>query len=57
MGRFARSGRAEVFVYPKCTGGRLVADVLRLDKGHSEGLEPRVTESLIRMMLSAPPPR
>jgi hypothetical protein len=54
MGRFARSGEAEVFVYPKCTGGRLVADVLRLDKGHSEGLEPKVTESLIRMMLSAP---
>jgi hypothetical protein len=32
----------------------LVADVMRLDKGHTEGLEPKVTEELIRMMLAAP---
>jgi hypothetical protein len=31
-----------------------VADVLRLDKGHTEGLEPRVTESLVRMIVGAP---
>jgi hypothetical protein len=54
MGGFALPGRAQVFVYPKCSGDRLVADVLRVDKGHSEGLEPKVTEALIRMMLSAP---
>jgi para-nitrobenzyl esterase len=54
LGGFARPGTAEVFVYPNCTGGRLVADVLRLDKGHSEGLEPKVTEALLQMMLAAP---
>ena len=53
-GREARPGTAEVFVYPKCKGKKVVADVLRLDKGHTEGLEPRVTESLVAMMASAP---
>ena len=53
-GRKARPGTAEVFVYPNCKGGRLVADVLRLDKGHTEGLEPAVTEQLVRMMVDAP---
>ena len=50
----ARPGTAEVFVYPHCKGGRLVADVLRMDKGHTEGLEPKVTEKLVQMMASAP---
>jgi hypothetical protein len=49
-----KPGTAEVFVYPNCRSGRLVADVLRLDKGHTEGLEPKVTETLIRMMVEAP---
>jgi hypothetical protein len=53
-GREARPGTAQVFVYPNCKGGRLVADVVRLDKGHTEGLEPRVTEELIKMMVAAP---
>jgi hypothetical protein len=48
----ARPGTAEVFVYPKCDGGHLVADVIRLDKGHTEGLEPNVTEEIVRLMLS-----
>jgi hypothetical protein len=52
-GREARPGTAEVYVYPDCENGRLVADVLRLDKGHTEGLEPRVSEALIAMMASA----
>jgi hypothetical protein len=30
-----------------------VADVMRLDKGHTEGLEPRVTEELVRLMTFA----
>jgi hypothetical protein len=34
--------------------GRVVADVVRLDKGHTEGLEPNVTEEIIKLMLSAP---
>jgi hypothetical protein len=41
-------------VYPGCAGGRLVADVLRLDKGHTEGLEPRVTDALLALMAGAP---
>ena len=32
----------------------MVADFLRLDKGHTEGLEPRVTESLVKLLVSAP---
>lgn len=53
-GREARPGTAQVYVYPHCDGGRIVADVLRLDKGHTEGLEPGVTEALLRMMVAAP---
>ena len=41
-------------MYPKCKGKKVVADVLRMDKGHTEGLEPKVTESLVAMMASAP---
>jgi pimeloyl-ACP methyl ester carboxylesterase len=52
-GRLPRPGVAEVFVYPNCKDGRLVADVIRMDKGHTEGLEPHVTEQLIKLMLSA----
>jgi hypothetical protein len=48
-----RGGTAEVFVYPGCKDGRVVADVVRLDKGHTEGLEPRISEQLIQLMLSA----
>ena len=48
-----RGGTAEVFVYPGCKDSRVVADVVRLDKGHTEGLEPQVTDQLIRLMLSA----
>ncbi|MEO8115377.1 MAG: hypothetical protein ABI655_13405, partial [Phenylobacterium sp.] len=53
-GRQARPGTAQVYVYPRCKGGKLVADVMRLDKGHTEGLEPKVTEALIRMVVAAP---
>jgi hypothetical protein len=47
-------GAADVFVFPECRDGRVVADVVRLNKGHTEGLEPRVTEELVRLMVSAP---
>lgn len=53
-GRLARGGTAQVMVYPKCQESRLVADVLRMDKGHTEGLEPRITEQIVRLMLDAP---
>lgn len=49
-----RPGRASVFVHPTGEGGRLVADVIRWDKGHTEGLEPRITEQLVSMMVAAP---
>ena len=48
-------GNAEVFVYPKCKNGLVVADVVRLEKGHTEGLEPHVTEELVKLMVSAKP--
>jgi hypothetical protein len=46
-------GKAQMFGYPDCKDGRVVADVVRLEKGHTEGLEPKVTEELIKLMLSA----
>jgi len=46
-------GKAQVSVYPDCKDGRVVADVVRIDKGHTEGLEPKVTEELVKLMLSA----
>jgi pimeloyl-ACP methyl ester carboxylesterase len=52
-GRLPGPGKAEVFVYPNCKDGRVVADVVRIDKGHTEGLEPKVTQALVELMLSA----
>lgn len=49
-----RPGTAQVYLYPNARGGWLIADVVRLDKGHTEGLEPKITEELIRMMVAAP---
>ena len=46
-------GKAQVYVYPDCKDGKVVADFVRLDKGHTEGLEPKVTEELIKLMLTA----
>jgi len=47
-------GKAQVWVYPGAKDGRVIADVVRLDKGHTEGLEPKVTEELIKLIVSAP---
>lgn len=47
-------GTAEVWIYPNAKGGKIVADVVRLDKGHTEGLEPNVAEALVKMMTDAP---
>jgi hypothetical protein len=52
-GHYPRSGRAVVWVYPDCKDGRVVADVSRLQKGHTEGLEPNVTDKLIQLAVSA----
>jgi pimeloyl-ACP methyl ester carboxylesterase len=46
-------GKAEIFEYPNCRDGRVVADVQRMDKGHTEGYEPKITEELIKMMARA----
>lgn len=53
-GRLARPGKAEVYVYPKCRDGKVVADIVRLDKGHTEGLEPNVVEAIVKLMMTAP---
>jgi pimeloyl-ACP methyl ester carboxylesterase len=52
-GLLPRPGTATVYVYPDCRDGRVVADVVRIDKGHTEGLEPRVTGELVKLMLTA----
>ena len=52
-GLLPRPGTADVFVRSGCRDGRVVADIVRLDKGHTEGLEPKVTEEIVKLMLSA----
>jgi hypothetical protein len=52
-GLLPRPGTARVFEYPGCDEGRIVADVIRIDKGHTEGLEPAVTEALVELMVAA----
>ena len=53
-GLSARPGTAQVYVFPNARDGRLIADVVRLDKGHTEGLEPNITETIIKMVVAAP---
>lgn len=52
-GREAAPGTADVYEFPACEGNRVVADVVRLDKGHTEGLEPEVTQRILELMASA----
>jgi poly(3-hydroxybutyrate) depolymerase len=52
-GLLPRPGKAEVRSFRNCRDRRLVADVVRFDKGHTEGLEPNITEALVKMMASA----
>ncbi|MDH5675909.1 MAG: alpha/beta hydrolase [Myxococcales bacterium] len=47
-------GTAELYIYPGARDGRVIADVVRLNKGHTEGLEPRITEELVKLIVSAP---
>ncbi len=49
-----RPGTAQVYVFPDARDGRVIADAVRLDKGHTEGLEPRITEALVKLIVSAP---
>jgi pimeloyl-ACP methyl ester carboxylesterase len=48
-----RPGTAVEYLYPNCDDNRLVADVVRIDKGHTEGLEPLVTERIVELMVAA----
>ena len=52
-GHYPRSGRALVYVFPKCRDGRLVADIVKIGKGHTEGYEPNITDRIIALALSA----
>lgn len=52
-GLLPRPGAAQVYEYPNCAGGRVVADVVRMDKGHTEGLEPNIVDEIVRLMVSA----
>ena len=52
-GLLPRPGTAEIREFRKCRDKRVVADVVRRDKGHTEGLEPAVTEELVKLMISA----
>lgn len=53
-GLLPAGGKAQIFEFSNCKNGRVVADVVRLEKGHTEGLEPNVTEELIKLMLKEP---
>ena len=53
-GRKPAPGTAQIYVFPNARDGRVIADVVRLDKGHTEGLEPLITEELIKLVVSAP---
>lgn len=52
-GREARPGTTEFYEFPNCRDGRVVADFIRLGKGHTEGLEPKVTEEIVRLVVEA----
>ena len=52
-GHYPRSGRDLVYVFPGCKEGRVVADVVRIAKGHTEGYEPNITDAIIGLAVSA----
>ena len=49
-----RPGTAEVYVYPDARDRRVIGDVVRLDKGHTEGLEPRITDAILQLVVQEP---
>jgi hypothetical protein len=53
-GLLPRPGTAEVYLFEGARDGRVIADVVRRDKGHTEGLEPNITERLVQLIVSAP---
>lgn len=51
-GRLPRPGVSQWYVYPGCEDGRVVADLIRIDKGHTEGLEENVTEQIVQLIMA-----
>src|SRR5262249_36871043 len=54
-GRTPKGGSAEIFEYQHCSGGRIVADVIRENKKDTEGVEPHTNQKLIKIMISPKP--
>jgi pimeloyl-ACP methyl ester carboxylesterase len=52
-GTVARPGTAQMYEFPNCNDGRIVMDVVRMNKGHTEGLEPKITDAIVKAMLAA----
>jgi hypothetical protein len=52
-GTTARPGTAQVYEFENCQDDRIVVDVVRMNKGHTEGLEPKITEEIVKRMLDA----
>ena len=52
-GGMAAPGAAQIYLYPACADGKIVADIVRLNKGHTEGLEPNITEEIVKLMMAA----
>jgi len=49
LGPVAGPGNVHSFVFPEGKEGRIVADVVRLEKGPTAGLEPSVLEHLVKL--------
>jgi hypothetical protein len=52
-GHYPKSGRALVYQFPNSKDGRVIADIVKLQKGHTEGYEPNVTDKIIELAVSA----
>jgi pimeloyl-ACP methyl ester carboxylesterase len=52
-GTTARPGTAQVYEFQNCKDGRVVVDIVRVNKGHTEGLEPNITETIVKYILAA----
>jgi pimeloyl-ACP methyl ester carboxylesterase len=52
-GTTARPGTAQVYEFPKCKDGRVVVDIVRMNKGHTEGLEPKIMDTIVKYMVHA----
>jgi hypothetical protein len=52
-GRYPKSGRALIYEFPNCKDGRIVVDVVKMQKGHTEGYEPNITDKIVELAVSA----